>query len=372
MTPPRTVLLSCGEASGERYASAVATALRELEPSLRLVGVGGPELEAAGVELWASRTQLEVMGFGEVVRHLPRLRRLRAALERRCRAESVQLFLPVDYPGFHISLAGRLRRQGISVLDLIPPKTWSWGSWRVGALRRSVDRCAVIFPFEQEYYRARGVDAEFVGHPLAAERPLPQGPRAGLLLVPGSRRQELAAVGRTVGLAARRLREEHALESVRVSRAPGVALEWLDELRQAAGECEVAEGPLASLLGAARAAIVTSGTASLETALAATPHVIVYRTSPLTFFLARRLATVEHIGMANIVLGRRAFPELLQSALQVEALVAELGPLLEAGPAGAQQRADCAEVRSRLVGGRWSARVAEMAVSLLDARPARI
>lgn len=369
MATRRTILLSSGEASGERYAAAVAEALRARDPELRLVGVGSGTLQAAGVELWAQRSDLEVMGFLEVVRHLPRLRRLGGVLERRARTEGVDLFLPVDYPGFHISLAGRLRRHGIAVLDLIPPKTWSWGAWRVRTLRRNVDRCAVIFPFEEPYYREQGVDATFVGHPLAAETPSPEGPREGLLLVPGSRRQELGSVGVTMGRAARRLREAGVVERIRVSRAPGVELDWLRGLRDAAGDCDVVEGRLEPWLRGAEVALVTSGTASLETALAGTPHVVVYRTSPVTYALARMMATVEHIGMANIVLGRRAFPELLQGALSEDTLVDAAAPLL-GGTEAEAQRGACRELRESLTGDRWADRVAGLAIDMLDARAA--
>lgn len=341
-------------------------------PSVRLAGVGGARLRAAGVPLWADLTELSVMGFAEVVRHLPRLVWLRRHLVERARRAGVDLFLPVDYPGFHVAMAGRLEARGIPTLDFIPPKTWSWGGFRNRALRRSVTRCAVIFPFEADYYAAHGIDARYVGHPLMdllGDAPvLPPGQRSGLLLVPGSRRQELARIAPILGPAAARLRERHGSSlEVRVSRAPDVPRTWLAPILEACPGAQVVEGPLFGALGRARVAVVTSGTATLEAALAGTPHVIVYRTSPVSYAVARRLATVEHIGMVNIVLGRRAIPELLQADLTSAAVAREISVLGDAEAAAT--RAQCQafeELRARLGGPGAFDRVADMAVEMLD------
>jgi lipid-A-disaccharide synthase len=371
-----TIFLSCGEASAEVYATAIAEQLRSTRPELRLVGVGGDAMRAAGVELWAGRDELSVMGFAEIIGHLPRLWRLRRMLEQRALREGVDLFLPVDYPGFHMSLASRLRRRGIYVLDFIPPKTWSWGSWRNSGLRKAVDRCAVIFPFEQEYYRSHGVDAEFVGHPLldafeAKEERDSAGERT-LLLVPGSREQELARVGAVLGAAAGSLVQEQPQLRVVVSRAPNVPEAWLAPLLSGCPSATVEPRPLRELFASASAALVTSGTATLEAALSLTPHGIVYRTSALSYALASRLASVEHIGIANIVLGRRAYPELLQGELNEASVLALARQLLGDESFRADQMRSCHELRTRLGeelrGSGAIARVCELALDALDRR----
>ena len=372
MTRTPCVFLSCGEASGDAYVGRVAEALRSRRPDLRLVGVVGEHGRAAGVEPWADMCDLSVMGFAEILRHLPRLYLLGRRLEARAVREGVDLFLPVDYPGFHLRLAARLGRRGIPTLDFIPPKTWSWGRGRLRALRRHVEHCAVIFPFEEDHYGEAGIGATFVGHPLvdlhAAALAGPRPERSGLLLVPGSRRQELRALVPELARAVRILRSRWPELPVRVSRAPGVQRSWLSALCDGPEAVEVVEGPLFGHLRASAAAVVCSGTATMEAALAGTPHAIVYRTGRLTYAIARRLATVEHIGMANIVLGRRAFPELLQEGLTPDAIAETLSALFlspEDGPA-ARQRASCEELRRRLGGPGCFDRVADLAIERLQ------
>jgi len=360
------IFLSCGEASGEVYATELARALRAQRSELRLVGIGGSALRDAGVELWADSAELGMMGFTQVVRHLPRLWALRRALVQRAVRERVDLFLPVDFPGFHISLAGQLRERGIGVLDFIPPKTWSWGKWRQRALRRSVDRCAVMFPFEVQHYQEAGIDARFVGHPLM-DRPSreDESPRTGLLLVPGSRRQELQGIASVMAASAGRLRRLQPRLKIRISRAPSIRPEWLEPMREVLPQAEIVEGPLDPQLRRAALALVTSGTASFEAALAAVPHLILYRTSALSYRIARTLAKVEHMGMANIVLARRAFPEFLQAECSVERVADALVALASDETAREAQRRASVELRGLLGPPGAIDRVAELALQML-------
>jgi lipid-A-disaccharide synthase len=371
MSEAPLVVLSCGEASGDLYCSKIARALRMQRPDLRLAGIAGPRSREAGVEPWEHQENLAVMGFVEIVRHFPRIRRIGLDLVARAREEGASLFLPVDYPGFHMRVARKMRREGIGVLDFIPPKTWSWGRHRLKGLPESVDGAAVIFPFEEDHYRAAGVAAHFVGHPLVDVHAdaIAEGDRSreGLLLAPGSRRQELVRIVPIMARAIRELRAGGMLpDLVTVSRAPGVDPALLEPLLREGGA--LSERELFTDLRSARAAVVCSGTATVEAALAGCAHAIVYRTGTLTYAIARRVATVEHIGMANIVLGRRAFPELLQGDLNSAALVATLEPLLaeDSEESRAQQTA-CAELRSALGEPGCFARVADMALAQLDA-----
>jgi lipid-A-disaccharide synthase len=359
--------------SGDVYAAEIARALHHLDPQLRIVGIVGERGKDAGVEAWASIEQLSVMGFGEVLRHLPRLRSLARGLARRASEDGVCLFLPIDYPGFHMELARHMCSLDIPTLDFIPPKTWSWGAWRARRLRRYVEHCAVIFPFEAEHYRSRGIDSTFVGHPLVdvhADRlDASRRSREGLLIASGSREQELRRLGAPLGEALATLRRTGVEIPLRLSRAPGVESRWLEPIVDRCPEVEIIEGRLFEHLQAATAAIVCSGTATVEAALARTPHLIVYRTSALSYLIARSLITVAHIGMANIVLGRRVFPEFVQNDLRGGSLASAVRPLLiDEGEARNRQLAACDELRRRLGAPGCFQRVAELALSLLAQR----
>ncbi len=367
-----TLLISCGEPSGENYAVELSRQLEAERPNLRLVGIGGPRLAHEIEEIWAGLEELSVMGFAEVLRHLPRLRRLRERIAERAAREKVDLLVAVDYPGFHLSLAGAMKKRGIKTLHYIPPKTWSWGAWRNRALRASVHRCAVIFPFEEKYYRQRGIDATFVGHPLldqhAAALAAESSAREGLLLIPGSRPQEIRRIGPSLAQVARQLQDEGLVGSVRVSRASALDRELFGGMLEICPHMEIVEGPLMDHLKSAAAAIVCSGTASVETALSRTPHAIVYRTSRLTYAVARQLATVQAIGMSNIVLGRTAFPEFVQSELRPRILAETMRELLDANsPARARQESAFSELIQCLGKGEGAAmNVARMALEILD------
>lgn len=371
MTDAPLVVLSCGEASGDLYCARIARALRTQRPDVRLAGIAGPRARAEGVEPWADQESLAVMGFVEVVRHFPRLWRLGHEIVERARREGAVLFVPVDYPGFHMQVAARMRRAGIGVLDFIPPKTWSWGRYRLGAIRRNVDRAAVIFPFEEEHYRGAGIDAVFVGHPLvdihAAELEAPAPPREGLLLAPGSRGQELDRLVGVLAAAVERLRGRGYDGPVRVSRAPGVDIARLAPLLDVGAE--LLEEDLFSGFRRAAAAVVCSGTATVEAALAGVPHVIVYRTGTLTYAIARFLATVEHIGMANIVLGERAFPEILQEQLRADVVADAVEPLLDPGSVAVHRQGESsARLREALGAPGCFDRVAGLALESVRAR----
>ncbi len=367
----RTILLSCGEASGDLYLSLIAEALRRRRPEWRLVGVVGPRSREVGVEAWGDIADLSVMGFGEVFLQLPRIWSFGRALVRRARAEAVDLFLPVDYPGFHLQVASRLRKSGIPVLDFIPPKTWSWGAWRLRSLRKAVDHCAVIFPFEEAHYRRAGLRADFVGHPLlqlhAARLEESSGrSRSGLLLVPGSRSQEIRTLTPVLLEAVARWREAGGEGPVRISRAPTLTAEELRPLREGIPRAEIAEEALFEEAMQAELAVVCSGTATMEAALAGCPHLIVYRTGRVSYAVARRLVTVPYIGMANIVLDRPAFPEFVQAECDAERIAQALLELGKESAARAKQVEAGQELCRRLRGPGCFETVAATAVQMVE------
>jgi lipid-A-disaccharide synthase len=370
-----TIFLSAGEESGDLHGAALARALRERIPGVRLVGLGGGRMEAEGVRLLAGLSDLAVMGFAEVVRHLPFFLRLRRRVFSVLEAERVELVIPIDYPGFNLRLARRARSRGTPVLYYIAPQVWAWHRSRVRDLARDADRVAVVLPFEEPFFREHGVAATFVGHPLldAPPPPLPremwaraQGLDPGrpiLALFPGSRAQEVRRHLALFGAAAARV----AAARPDVQPVFGVPPALRAETYAGAAWPRVPAG--GGLLRYATAALAKSGTTTLEAALAGTPLVVVYQMNRLSFALARRVVKVPHIALANLIAEERVAPEFVQDAATPDAVAAALLPLLDEG---AEPRRRMLEgwrrVRARMGGPGASARVAEIAAELLEAR----
>lgn len=392
MTPspvarPPHIFLSCGEASGDRYGAALAAALRRRRPDLRLTAVGGPALEAAGAEIIQPSGPLAIMGFGEVVGALPRLLAARRRVWRHLSRGEIDLCVPVDFPGFNLRVAAAARQRGIPVFYLVAPQLWAWGAWRLGELRRAVDRLGVILPFEPDWFGARGLEVAALGHPLAEDYPAAStgadsdrrearlGASSGpvtLGLLPGSRRQEVTSLLPELLGAAALLRARLAPRPLIcvVSAAPGLEPGLLAAAaRQGA---TISTAPLSDLLPALDLALVCSGTATLEVALAGVPHEVVYRTSAFSYAVARRLVRVRHIGLANLVLAEDFVREHIQAGVTSAALASALEDWLQNVARRRRFVADVERLRDRLgPPGVWD-RAAEVALALLGARVAAV
>ena len=371
-----TILLAAGEPSGDLHGAGVAQALRARWPNARLFGLGGPRMAAEGVELLADVEDLAVMGFVEVASRLPYFIRLMAVVRREMAARGTQLVIPIDYPGFNLRLARAARESGLPVLYYIAPQVWAWHRSRMKELARVTNRVATILPFEADLLRGAGSDARFVGHPLLD---LPEaaidhrafraahGFDAGreiLAVFPGSRQQEVERHIEVFSEAAAIVcRDRPHIQPV-IARAPSVG----DDAY--AGARYPLVGDSHALLRHARAAIVKSGTTTLEAAIAGVPFIVAYRTHPLTFWLAEHLVEVEHVALANLVAGARVVPELLQDAATPEALAAALGPLVDDSPARQRVLDGLSGVRRKLQsaeadGATTAERVANLAAELL-------
>lgn len=371
-----TIFLSAGEESGDLHGAALARALRERWPDARLIGLGGQRMADAGVELMAGLQELAVMGLVEVLKHLPFFLDLRkrvfAALER----ERVDLVVPIDYPGFNLRLARHAHGRGIPVLYYIAPQVWAWHKSRVRDLARDADAVAVVLPFEEAFLRKHGVNAPFVGHPLLDRDPPAETAAAWaaangldparpvLALFPGSRAQE---VGRHLALFSETARR---VVSLRPDVQPVIGVPGGID-RAVYGQADWPMLPSAGgLLHHATAALVKSGTTTLEAALAGTPFAVVYRMNPLSYAMAKRLVKVPHIALANLIAEARVAPEFVQDAATPETLSATLLPLLDLDSPERRAMLDgLAGIRAKLGGTGASRRVTEIAATLLERRP---
>ena len=362
-----------GEASGDLHAAGVATELRSRMPDLPLVGIGGARMKRAGVSLLEHTDRLAVMGFAEVIKHIPRHYHLLGELRRRLSGGGVGLVVLVDYPGFNMKVAEAAHRAGVPVLYYITPQVWAWGAGRLAAMARTVTRAAVILPFEESLLREHGIDASFVGHPLLdrAAECLPDRAEARqqlglptdrpvLALFPGSRVQEIVRHLDPFVATARELeRRVPGLMPV-VSVAPGI------ELDSTRCPYPLVHDASFAVWRAADAALSKSGTSTLEAAVAGCPLVVAYRTGALNYAIARRVVRIRHIGLVNVVAGREVAPEFIQGEMQSGPIADSLEPLLRAdSDERAEMVRSLSAVRARLGEPGAAGRVAEIALSTM-------
>jgi lipid-A-disaccharide synthase len=374
MTP--SIFISAGEASGELYGALLAASLQrrvaQKGETVKLWGMGGPRMAAAGVEIVVRSEDMAVMGFTEIVRHLPRIHGEFRKLKRTIRARRPTVAVLIDFPEIHFRLAKEFHRLGVPVIYFVSPQLWAWKQHRIRLVREFVQRMLVIFPFEEKFYRDRGVEAEFVGHPLAdlppptitreqfaAENGLDPA-RTWIGLLPGSRLKEIESNLPEMLEAARSL-----LTPNPVRADPGETYEFLiplaptlDTARRKVIERMVeklgSQLPIRfvddarAALFHARASVVASGTATVEAALIGNPFVVVYRVSRLTYAIARRLVKVPHVAMANLIAGKRVVPELIQHDFTAANIVQHLSQLLPDGPVRESMMKELGAIRKAL------------------------
>jgi lipid-A-disaccharide synthase len=375
------LLVVAVEASADLHGAAVLRELRALDSSVTSFGAGGPRMREAGCETLVRAEDLSVMGIAEVLPAIPRILRALATLRKQAERRRPVAALLIDSPDFNLRLARRLRALGIPVVYFIGPSVWAWRTYRVRQIARDVVRMLVILPFEAAFYARHGVRAAYVGNPLAdalpartdraaLRRSLGLDPeRPVLALLPGSRRQEIARLWEPLRGAARLLVAQRPGLQIVVPVAPTIDRA---ELPAAGVPISFVAGRAPEVLAACDAAVVASGTATLEAALALAPTVVVYRLSWLSWWLGKLLVRVRHIALVNLLAGRDVVPELLQSACTSDAIAARVAPLLDAGPARDEQLAALRTIRAELspAGAPGAARrAAEEVLSVLRGAP---
>lgn len=361
---PLTVALIAGEVSGDLLGAAVARALAARQPRLRMVGVCGPRMQAAGVEALGSIDTLSVMGLVEVLRELPRLLRFRRQLIGQLTAVQPDVVVGIDAPDFNLGVERHLRRQGIPTLQLVCPSVWAWREGRVKTIAAAVDRVLCLLPFEPAFLAERGVAADYVGHPLADEidpepQTLPARQQLGLAsdgplvaILPGSRHGEIHYLAGVFARAAAQLAAQRpGLRFVTPVAHPALRAAIDAAIRAHAPTLDwtLLDGQSREAMQAADAVLLASGTATLECLLLDRPMVVAYRGSALTAWLMLKVGWLKtrFVSLPNLLASRPVVPELLQDAATPQALAAELADLLE-GPAAQAQREVFAAVREQL------------------------
>ncbi len=374
---PRVAIIA-GEPSGDRLAAALIQAMRAHRGDLVFRGVAGPAMRAAGCDAWAPMDRLAVMGVGEILRRYRELRALRRRIVESIRSWQPDVFIGVDAPEFNLAVEEQLRAAGTRCVHYVSPSVWAWREKRLRQLRRAVDRLLVLFPFEETYYRGREVPFRYVGHPLADELRAPPdrgqvrrnlglspGDRV-LAVLPGSRENEIRhhakIFSKAAGLCVRKnpdlkvlvplVNESHEQAWRRLSSAPAIGMQFHPGMAREA-------------LAAADAALVASGTATLEAMLLGCPMVVAYRASWLSYVFIRPLLRLPRFSLPNIIAGSAVVPEYIQGAARPAALAAGLLELLQPGSGAAQRQRKKFAMLARRFPPNASARAADAVLELL-------
>jgi lipid-A-disaccharide synthase len=394
-TNPRQIFISAGEASGDMYASRLAAELAQ-RAGAHLFGMGGERMAEAGVELIAHSSDVAVSGISEVWSKLPVLKKTMARLTEAAVARKPSLAILTDFPSFHLRLARRLQENKIRCVCFVAPQFWAWRPWRAKQIGKRFELALCIFPFEEEFYRKAGVPVKFIGHPLV-DIAHPSMPRVDFLssqsldsarpivaLLPGSRMNEIQRnLPPIFGACEEILRQKRGCQFILVL-APSIQPELVTSvgtseatLRIKSGGAEhsfrvpaglnlrIISGATYDAVSSASAAIVASGTATVETALLGTPMVVVYKVARLTELILRTFIVTQFVAMPNLILGKRVVPELLQQDCTPQRIAAEVLKLLDSPAARDEMLAGLAEVRGKLGPGGAISRAADIIVGML-------
>ncbi|AAR35637.1 lipid-A-disaccharide synthase [Geobacter sulfurreducens] len=372
------IMIVAGEASGDLHGAGLVREALRLDPTLSFFGIGGPRMREAGVETLVDSSEMAVVGIVEVLAHIGVISRAFMTLRQVIVSNPPDLLILIDYPDFNMLLARVARRHGVKVLYYISPQVWAWRTGRVKTIGRLVDRMAVVFPFEVPFYERAGVPVSFVGHPLA-DRVRPTMGRDEALasfgldpgrrvvgLFPGSRRGEIAKLFPVILESAQQLRERYPDIQFILPLASSLTDGDIAPLLAASGlDVTVTQDRVYDVMQVCDAIITVSGTVTLEIALMGVPMVIIYKVSPLTYQVGKRLIRVDHIGICNIVAGERVVPELIQDDASADRIAAEIGRYLDDPAYAEKTRAGLAMVKEKLGTGGCSERVAGIVLEML-------
>ena len=385
MSPHYKFMIIAGESSGDAHGAELVSQLKTSVPDCIVFGIGGEKMRAAGMEILHDITEMAVVGFTEVVKNFPRFRKIFHEMLKVLQSRKPDALILIDYPGFNLRFARRAKAGGFNVIYYISPQVWAWGHRRLEQIKRDVDRMLVIFPFEEQFYQMHGIDATFVGHPMTdrLRQNLSEDEfreKSGILrnekivgILPGSRENEVKRHLPVMLDAARIIRDKvDAVQFVMPPATPGLRALAAEIIGKHRGcpQVHLWEGSAYEVMNTADAAMVSSGTATLETGCFGTPMVIIYRINRLTYLMAKRLIKIQSIGMINIVAEKQITPELIQGNATGPNIAGEIIKLLSNDELRQRLSEELLQVRTKLgepgAGGRAAAEIMKFVRSQKD------
>tara|TARA_R110000868_G_scaffold84822_6_gene238974 strand:+ start:50422 stop:51558 length:1137 start_codon:yes stop_codon:yes gene_type:complete len=374
----KKIMLIAGEASGEEHGASLVKAISSKSSNIIFTGIGGREMRAAGVDTFADCAELAVMGFTDVIGHLPTIIKIFKATVEHIKQQKPDLLILIDYPGFNLRLAKKAKQLGVKVLFYISPQVWAWRQGRVKSIAKVVDHMAVIFPFEVDFYSKANIPVTYVGHPLthsvksnltteqAREKFGIATTNKVVGLLPGSRNREIQRLLPTILESARLIKLRVPNTQFIMPLASTIDKETIQTyLKRYAVDVKIVEGDNYNVMQACDALITSSGTATLEAALMTTPMVIIYKVPFVTGLIMRHLIKIKHVGLANIVAGKNAVPELLQERAKPKYISQAIIKMLTDAQYQQQIVADLTEVKTNLGHEDGSENVAKIALNML-------
>ena len=362
----KSILIIAGEVSGDSHAAAMVAEFKKLEPAVQFWGIGGDELKAQGTELLYHLQDMAFLGVSEVIKHLPFILQVQREILSEAQKRQPLCAVLIDYPGFNLKMARRLKKLDIAVVYYISPQLWAWGGWRVKKIRKYVDKMMVLFEFEKKFYEQYGIDADFVGHPLVDKfkdvLPVSFKPfekeNAVIGLLPGSRKQEIGSLLPDMIAAAEILYKEGKIQSAEIVKVEHLPHNlYKKEIGNRGDYIKIVQQPLQQCLPRYDAVLIASGTATLETGYFGVPMVVVYKVQLLTYWLGRLLIRLKNIALINIVAGKELVPELIQNEFTPQKAV-ELIKQYLSKEGNTEKREQLKLIRNKLGKGNVSERVA--------------
>jgi lipid-A-disaccharide synthase len=373
----QNIMMVAGEVSGDYIGASLIKELKQLDGSINITGLGGDRMQEAGMNVLYNIKRMAFLGFAEVVKHLPFIRQVQSELIEVIKKENIRYAVLIDYPGFNLNFAKKLKAIEVKIIYYVSPQIWAWGGGRIKKIKKLVDKMLVVFPFEEDLYRKNNVNVELVGHPLIEriseynymskeelQRKLNLQGKDIILVMPGSREHEITKIFPEVIKAASRIAEEYDLQVV-IACSSNID-EDIFYSSASSHNFKVVKGFTYDLMKYSKIGIIKSGTSTLEAGLFGLPMVIVYKTSLLTYLIGKNLVRVDAIGMANIISGEKVVPELIQKEVNNKTVYSECNKILSDETLYSEIKRKLELLKEKLGSAGASARAANIIYSLMN------